>query len=122
MHNVIAVGKALSDVNRVRTLMALQAYHELCACQIADFLQITAATVSRHMGVLQLAGLVDGRKDGRWVYYRLSEKIAQEPHLANVLHWMFFDLDADPIIHNDRRLLAEITRYDAREVCQKKYR
>ena len=42
-------------------------------CQITEMLKLATPTVSRHMSVLQGAGLVKSRKDSRWVYYRLSE-------------------------------------------------
>jgi len=122
MQNVLVVGKALSDANRLRTLMALRAHGELCACQIAEFLQITSATVSRHMSVLQSAGLIESRKDGRWVYYRLSEKGVKESRLADVLGWVFSILDNDPGISDDRRRLQEVTSCDASELCKGKSR
>ena len=45
--------------------------HDVCACTFSEQLGLSAATVSHHMGVLREAGLVTGRKDGLWVYYRI---------------------------------------------------
>jgi ArsR family transcriptional regulator len=45
--------------------------HDVCACTFSDQLGLSAATVSHHMAVLREAGLVSGRKDGLWVYYRI---------------------------------------------------
>jgi ArsR family transcriptional regulator, arsenate/arsenite/antimonite-responsive transcriptional repressor len=53
--------------------MALTENEELCVCQITEMLGLATATVSRHISVLQKAGLVKSRKDSRWVHYRLSE-------------------------------------------------
>ena len=64
--------KALSDMNRLRIVTALGHYEELCACQITELLQVTGATVSRHLGILQHAGVLNSRKEGRWIYYRLA--------------------------------------------------
>lgn len=64
--------KALADRNRLRIVTALRRYDELCACQITELLQVTGATASRHLSVLQHAGILESRKEGRWVYYRLA--------------------------------------------------
>ena len=45
--------------------------HDVCACTFSEQLGLSAATVSHHMTVLREAGLVAGRKDGLWVYYRI---------------------------------------------------
>lgn len=60
------------------------ASEEVCACKISDRLGITAPTTSHHMSVLREAGLVDGRKDGQWVYYTLKREALEEA--ARALH------------------------------------
>ncbi len=70
--------KALSDPNRMTVFLALLSKEELCVCQITELLSIATATVSRHMSQLQSAGIVTSRKEGRWVYYRLSEALQSE--------------------------------------------
>ncbi len=47
------------------------ASEEVCSCRLSEHLGLAASTISHHMGVLRDAGLVDGRKDGLWVYYTL---------------------------------------------------
>ncbi len=66
--------KALSDPIRLR-IFRLLALHstEICVCEFVDSLQERQYTVSKGIGQLQNAGLVVGNKDGRWVYYSLSE-------------------------------------------------
>jgi len=49
---------------------------ELCACQIIEMLGLAPSTVSKHMSILRQAGLVETRKEGRWIYYRLAEEIS----------------------------------------------
>ena len=44
----------------------------LCACVITEFLGIAGATASRHLSILVNAGLLESRKEGRWIYYRLK--------------------------------------------------
>lgn len=45
---------------------------EKCACKLLDDLHITQSTLSHHMKILCDAGIVQGRKDGKWVYYSIS--------------------------------------------------
>ncbi len=69
--------KALSDTQRLRVLLLLR-HGELCVCKITDFLNLAPSTVSKHMSVLKQAGLVESRKDSRWVYFRLAEESDNE--------------------------------------------
>ncbi len=63
--------KALADATRLRILALLQA-GEICVCDIHGSLDLPQPTVSRHLAYLRKAGLVNGRKDGLWVHYRLA--------------------------------------------------
>ena len=64
------VFRALSDETRVR-IVALLSHGELCVCHIENALAMAQPSVSRHLGILRNAGIVDARRDGTWVYYRL---------------------------------------------------
>lgn len=64
--------KALGDENRLRILVALRD-GEMCACDLLEDLSITQPTLSHHMRQLCDAGLVTGRKNGKWVYYSIDE-------------------------------------------------
>lgn len=97
MEHTINITKALADGNRLRVVMALTGYDELCVCQITEILGHTTPTVSRHMSVLQKAGLAKARKEGRWVYYRLSEAF---PH--GLLKWLKESLADSSEIAQDR--------------------
>lgn len=83
MELVITLARALSDENRVRALLVL-GDREVCVCQLIELLELAASTVSKHMSILKQAGLVSGRKKGRWMYYRLPEKPAS-PIVQQVL-------------------------------------
>ncbi len=63
--------KALADVTRLRILNLLLA-GEVCVCDIHDTLGIPQPKASRHLAYLRASGLVDARKDGQWVHYKLS--------------------------------------------------
>lgn len=115
MDNVTALFKALSDRNRLRVIAALMRYDELCACQIIELMQVTGATVSRHMGVLIASGLVDSRKEGRWVYYRMRRQVA----FTALLGWLEQQLAKDSDIARDATTLAEILACDPEEISRK---
>ena len=65
--------KALGDETRLR-IVALLAHGELCVCHLVAALDLPQPTASRHLAVLRNAGVVDTRRDGSWVYYRLIEQ------------------------------------------------
>ena len=65
--------RALSDRTRLR-IMALLAQGEICVCEIHESLGIPQPTASRHLAYLRRSGLVEDRRQGLWVYYRLSEQ------------------------------------------------
>jgi|SRR5687767_1137818 len=63
--------KALADGTRLRILALLQA-GEICVCDIHGSLGLPQPTVSRHLAYLRRTGLVQGRREGLWVHYRLA--------------------------------------------------
>lgn len=66
-----AVFKALADENRIRILELLGG-GEKCACKLLEALSISQPTLSHHMKILCDAGIVLGRKEGKWMHYRIS--------------------------------------------------
>ena len=106
MREFLEITKALSDINRIRILMALRT-EELCVCQITKFLELAPSTVSKHMSILDHARLVESRKDGRWVYYRLA---SEETPLfaARALEWMAQCLENDKSLLPDKKRLKAI--------------
>ena len=74
MQDFIKVMKALSDPNRVKIIKMLQQKKQLCVCEIRAVLNLAQPTVSKHLKVLEDAGLVEGIKDKLWVNYQLIKK------------------------------------------------
>jgi len=64
--------KALADENRLLAVALLKRRGELCACEIQAASGLSHATVSHHMTALVEAGLVASRREGKWMYYRLT--------------------------------------------------
>ena len=69
------VFKAFCDENRLRILQLLRS-GEKCACVLLDDLHITQSTLSHHMKILCDAGIVQGRKEGKWVHYSIDSDCA----------------------------------------------
>src|SRR4030042_3478670 len=65
--------KALSDETRLKILAYLQG-GELCVCEIVEALGKPQSTVSHHLFLLQNAGLIRSRKQGRWIMYSINEE------------------------------------------------
>ena len=97
MKTFIRVMKALSDPNRVRVLKLLQT-GELCVCEIQNVLELAQSTVSKHMKILEDAGLVDRKRQGTWMFYSLadgSESVYAKNMLTELGHWLDDDKELD---------------------------
>ncbi len=66
--------KALSDETRLRIMALLVSGRELCVCDIMAALNLPQSTVSRHLSYLRNTGLVDDRRQGIWMYYRITKE------------------------------------------------
>ena len=108
MRECLAIAKALGDQQRVRALMFLRR-GELCLCQIIRLLKLSPSTVSKHMAILNQAGLVEARKKGRWVYYRLPGKRAHTC-VVGAIRWLKGCLVKDPQIRADEKHLKVVHR------------
>lgn len=108
MQQFIKVMKALSDPTRV-TIMKLLQHRMLCVCEIREALGIAQSTTSKHLKILEEAGLATFRKDGLWVNYYLADG-SDSPYAATLLgslrHW----LDDEPEIQSIVEKLPGIHR------------
>lgn len=68
-----AIFKAFCDENRIKILQLLLG-GEKCACKLLEALAITQPTLSHHMKILLDSGIVNGRKEGKWMHYSISKK------------------------------------------------
>ena len=117
MREFLSLTKALADANRLRVLCALHG-RELCVCQITEFLRLAPSTVSKHMSILHQARLVDSRKEGRWIYYRLAGNDAAEP-VRDALTWTVASLSSARRIREDAKVLKQILKCDPETLCRK---
>jgi ArsR family transcriptional regulator len=114
MKDFIKVMKALSDPNRVKTVKLLQ-HKSMCVCEIQKALELAQPTVSKHLKILEDAGLVTNSKSGLWVNYALTDG-GSTPYaatlLGNLKHWLQKDPEVAPILER----LPSIRRED---ICRK---
>ena len=115
MIEFIETTKAISDPNRVRALMALRG-RELCVCRIIELLKLAPSTVSKHLTILKQAGLIKGRKEGRWMHYRLPDDKSSEA--CKTLEWVFRSLEGSQQIETDEIRLTEIMNTDIEELTR----
>ncbi len=111
MKNFIKVMKALSDPNRVKIIKMLQQRENLCVCEMRAMLKLAQPTVSKHLKVLEEAGLIVSEKEKLWVNYRLhsvGDSIYSAAMLAQLESW----LNETPELAEIHRLLPAINRND----------
>jgi DNA-binding transcriptional ArsR family regulator len=115
MKEFMSVAKTLADENRVRVLAFLR-NGELCVCQIVEMLKLAPSTVSKHMAVLHQAGLVESRKEGRWMYYRLAAQGAP-PCVRSAIRWVRQCLATDPLVLADAKRLGKVCKMSKEDLC-----
>jgi DNA-binding transcriptional ArsR family regulator len=117
VRDTLDVLKALADENRLRALFALRG-GELCVCQLIALLELAPSTVSKHLSVLRSARLVDSRKEGRWMYYRLSTEF-RSPSTGKILKLLFEDLERTDRLVEDRKRLKTVCGENMEVLCRR---
>jgi ArsR family transcriptional regulator len=118
MKNTVNILKALSDKNRLKIIYALMETDELCACQITEILKVKGATASRHLAVLSGVDLLESRKDGRWVYYRISYDFFLERN-NELYQWIKHEKINSEEFKNEHKNIFHILKQDPEVICRK---
>jgi ArsR family transcriptional regulator len=110
MKDIARVLDVLADPTRLRLLRLLR-QQELCVCELVDTLRMPQYKISRHLRSLRAVGLVEARRDGRWMHYRLGRRGAQARLAQDLLAVLCGHLDKTPLGQRDdsslrRRLVA----------------
>ncbi len=117
MREIVDITKALADETRLR-IMALLFHGELCVCQILELFDLAPSTVSKHLYILKQARLVETRKEGRWIYYRLPDgKVSDE--VESGISWLQNVLKKNPVIREDYRRLKGIIKLEPQALCDR---
>ncbi|HEY2867086.1 MAG TPA: metalloregulator ArsR/SmtB family transcription factor [Pyrinomonadaceae bacterium] len=96
---------ALADRTRLRLLNLLR-HGEVCTCFFADTLETNDPKISRHLAYLKRAGLVKGRRDGKWVHYSLVEP--NEPAARQIFDAAMKMLAEDRSLQSDLKRLSTV--------------
>ena len=99
--------KALAHPARMRILAMLHG-GELCVCQLIAIVRLAPSTISAHLVELKRAGLVEDRKEGKWVHVRLADEVEVREVLASV----FVTLADDPQVNADLAVLKRLRRVE----------
>ena len=95
--------RALADETRLR-IIALLSHGELCVCHIHEALELPQPNVSRQLGILRAAGVVEDRREGSWVYYRLLPQ--ENPECQRQVQGLVEGFAKDRVLRRDvERLL-----------------
>jgi len=85
--------KAFADTTRVRILNLL-AQREHCVCEFQSILRVPQPKISRHLAYLRRSGLVQTRREGKWIYYTLAPAThAVHASLLRYLRGCFTEID-----------------------------
>jgi len=115
MKNTVRLFKALSDETRLR-ILALLSHGELCVCDLIEILDLPQSTVSRHLAYLRNSDLVNDRRQGIWMYYRLADA---SPLLGqDLLHLIATRLGDLAQIRQDREALRLRCEDGSGEFCR----
>ncbi|WBL73536.1 metalloregulator ArsR/SmtB family transcription factor [Serratia liquefaciens] len=68
----LALFKNLSEETRLTLVLLLRQVGELCVCELVSVLEESQPKISRHLAMLRESGLLIDRREGKWIYYRLS--------------------------------------------------
>jgi ArsR family transcriptional regulator, arsenate/arsenite/antimonite-responsive transcriptional repressor len=111
MNTTVNLLKVLSDENRLRILFMLREKN-LCACEMLELLSISGATLSSHLKIMKLSGIISQKKDGRWIEYSLVDKITQR-----FLDFIEANTDSKSSIQDDKRKIKNLNKREL--ICKK---
>ena len=66
---------AMANSTRLRCLLLLLAHEELCVCELTHAIGAAQPNISRHLAQLREAGLVNDRREGLWIHYRINPEL-----------------------------------------------
>ncbi|MFQ6070717.1 MAG: ArsR/SmtB family transcription factor [Candidatus Aminicenantales bacterium] len=106
MDKFALIFKALSDKTRLRIInLLVRSGLDLCVCEIVDALDEPQYKISKHLKELKFSGLVEEKKDGKWVNYSLS---APQDEFKNLLYKAVASIPKDITGGDENRLKARL--------------
>jgi len=115
MNKLTIISTALSDPNRVRLLAACMD-QERCVCQLVELIDLSNASISKHLSTLKGAGLLESRREGRWVHYRVPD--SPSPIVNDALAFVRSHALSDEAILMDNARLEQIDAIEPTELAK----
>ncbi len=107
--------RLLGEETRLRAAVLLHQQGELCVCELTEALGVSQPKMSRHLGHLRDVGLVETRRSGQWIHYRLRNDLPAWAH--DLLTGVARDLADEPPFSGDTpRVRRAIARH--RSECE----
>lgn len=97
--------KALADRTRLR-LISLIGESEVCVCFLVAILKTSQPKISRHLAYMRRAEIVAGRREGKWIHYRLTDP--PDEHAARIFREVRTSLAEHPELQRDREKLMQV--------------
>lgn len=107
--------RALSDPTRLRCLVLMQREGELCVCELTHATGLAQPKVSRHLAQLREAGLVQDRRAGQWVYYRIHAGLPG--WIRTILDSTVEGVSAEPLFARDYQRLTTMPNRPGASCC-----
>ena len=102
--DLVSLLSALADPTRLRLLNILRR-GEVCVCYFVEILDETQPKISRHLATLRREGLVQARRDGKWIHYSLARP--EDERAASVLDAALAAAATDEQMQHDVKLLEQ---------------
>jgi ArsR family transcriptional regulator len=72
-----SVFNIMSDPTRLRALILIQSEGEVCVCELTHALKESQPKISRHLALMRDTGIVEARREGTWMHYRLGRSLPE---------------------------------------------
>lgn len=115
MPTLTTIAHALSDPNRIRLLVACLD-QERCVCQLVELIDLSNASISKHLATLKNAGLLESRREGRWVHYQTPS--TPDAIITDAFAFIRTHALSDHQIQADQIKLREIDAIDPTELAK----
>jgi DNA-binding transcriptional ArsR family regulator len=108
LQDLTTIAAALAEPHRVRALLILR-QGERCVAELIELLGLSPASVSRHLSILHGAGLIEARRDGKWLCYRLPSG-PNASGLKPLFQWLETMAAGDSNVRKDSARLQQIRK------------
>jgi ArsR family transcriptional regulator, arsenate/arsenite/antimonite-responsive transcriptional repressor len=117
--DLVSLFAALADPTRLRLLNMMDG-REVCVCYFVEILKQGQPKISRHLAYLRRAGIVEARRDGKWMHYRIQRP--DDPKAASILDATLQSFKADKDTKTCKLILRGWTRHVANLSVSSRYK